>query len=170
MQDIGAIHQFQRFTHIVIGNQNPDTTGFKVGYKLPDITNGNGINAGKGFIQQQIFGVGRQTAGNFHPPPLTARQRQGRCAAQMFQTKIGQEFLKALSPLVPILFRNIQNRGNIIFDAQAAKNRGFLRQIANTQPRPAIHRQAGDILSVQQDLTPIRGNKSCNCIKASCFS
>src|SRR6056297_700819 len=51
MQDIRAIHDFERFAHIVIGDQHADPAFPEIGNEVSDIPNGNRIDPGKRFIQ-----------------------------------------------------------------------------------------------------------------------
>ena len=54
MQDIGAIHDLQRLTHIMVGDQNANAARFEVGNKTADIVDCNRVNAREGLIQQHI--------------------------------------------------------------------------------------------------------------------
>ena len=38
-------------------------------------------------------------------------------------------------------FDDLEHRADILLDGEAAKDRGFLRQIADAEPRALIHRQ-----------------------------
>ena len=75
VQDIGAINDLEGLTHVVVGYQNADSAILELRDKVADFPHGNRIDAGKGFVEQQVFRIGRQTARDFDAPPLTARQR-----------------------------------------------------------------------------------------------
>src|SRR5262249_26589411 len=49
----------------------------------------------------------------------------------------------------PIWFGHFEHGANILFDVQAAKDRGFLRQVADPQPGALVHREAGDVTAVK---------------------
>src|SRR5688572_20298627 len=51
---------------------------------------------------------------------------------------------------------DLENRADIVLDGEAAEDRGLLRQIADPQPRPLIHRQRRDIEAVEIDTAAIR--------------
>ena len=64
--DVGAVTNTERFTHIVVGDQHADTA---LGQKLDDALNvnhGNRVNAGEGLVKQYETRVGRQRTGDFH--------------------------------------------------------------------------------------------------------
>src|SRR6266516_3043234 len=44
---------------------------------------------------------------------------------------------------------DLQNSPNILLDGEPAKDRGFLRQVADAETGAAIHRKIGDITAVQ---------------------
>ena len=70
VQDIGTVDDFQRFAHVVVGNQNADSAFLKVGDKVTNITDADRVDACKGFIQKKVLGVSRQASCDFDPPPL----------------------------------------------------------------------------------------------------
>ena len=51
-------------------------------------------------------------------------------------------------PLEPVLapgavgLGDLEHRADIVLDVEAAEDRGLLRQVADAEPRAAIHRQA----------------------------
>ena len=48
-------------------------------------------------------------------------------------------------------FHQLGGGANIFFGGQAAEDRRFLRQIADAQPRAAVHRQPGDVMAIELD-------------------
>ena len=52
VDDISAVRDLQGFSHVVIGDQNPDLLGFQMINDPLDLQYGDGIDAGKWFIQQ----------------------------------------------------------------------------------------------------------------------
>ena len=57
---------------------------------------------------------------------------------------------------VRIGFAHLQRRHHVLLDIEAAEHAGLLRQIADAEPRAAIHRQAGDVGAVQADRAGVR--------------
>ena len=48
-------------------------------------------------------------------------------------------------------FVDLEHRADVVLDVESAEDRGFLRQIADSEPRPLKHRQPGDVMAVQFD-------------------
>ena len=46
---------------------------------------------------------------------------------------------------------HLEHGADILLDGEAAKDRGFLRQIADAEPRALIHRQLGDVVAIEFD-------------------
>ncbi len=46
---------------------------------------------------------------------------------------------------------HFEHGANIVLNIEAAKNRGFLRQIADAEPRALIHRQRRHVVAVEFD-------------------
>ena len=71
VQNISAIHDFERLADVVVGDQDANATVLEIGDKVADVTHGDWVDAGERFVKQQILGICRQTARNFTAPPLT---------------------------------------------------------------------------------------------------
>lgn len=65
VQQVSPVRDSQCLVYIVIGDDHPDVFGLELGYNLLNIFHGNRVNSGKRFIQQNKFGVKRQSPGNF---------------------------------------------------------------------------------------------------------
>ena len=60
--------------------------------------------------------------------------------------------------LLALLARGLdhfEHGADVLLDGEAAKDRGFLRQIADAEPRALIHRQLGDVVAVELDRAAI---------------
>ena len=67
---------------------------------------------------------------------------------------VEQGFQLGLAPTAAGL-HHLQHRADIVFHIQPAKNRGFLRQIADAEPRALIHGKAGDVVAVEFDAAAV---------------
>ena len=149
--DIGAVDQTQRFAHVVVGDQHADAALGQVPDQLLDVSDGNRIDAGKGFVEQHEGGPAGQCPGDFHTPPLAARKRDRRRLAQMGHAELVEKRFQILRPLPAVGLDHLQHGADVVLHRQAAEDRGFLRQIADAEPCAAIHRQAGDVEAVEPD-------------------
>src|SRR5882724_6173815 len=50
---------------------------------------------------------------------------------------------------------DLENSPNILLDGEPAEDRGFLRQVADAETGPAIHRKIGDIAPIEADYSGI---------------
>ncbi len=78
MDDRGAIDDFQRFSDIVVGDQDADAATLEIVDDLADIGDGQGIDAGEGFIEQHEGRLAGQGAGDFDAAAFTTGQGGGR--------------------------------------------------------------------------------------------
>ena len=148
MQDIGAVNDFQCFAHIMVGDQHANATVLQMLDQITDFANRDGVNAGQRLIQQDIGRVGRQGARDFAAPAFTARKRQRGCAAQMRNAEFRQQFIQHRGTTITFWLHYFKRGADILFHGQAAKDAGFLRQIAKPKPRTAIHGQHGHIMPI----------------------
>ena len=69
----------------------------------------------------------------------------------MGDAEFGEQFLDHRFKLARIGFDQFGGGADVLFGGQAAEDRCFLRQIANAQPRAAIHRQPRDVVAFDLD-------------------
>src|SRR4249919_1154621 len=72
VDDVRAVGEPQRLTHIVISDQHPDPAIGEVPYKRLDITDCDRVDAGEGLVEQHVARPRRQRACDFHAAPLAA--------------------------------------------------------------------------------------------------
>src|SRR5665213_1266212 len=63
-------------------------------------------------------------------------------------------------------FGELEDRADVLLDRETAEDRRFLRQIADAEPRPPVHRQVGDVLAVEVDDSGIGGNEANDDVEA----
>ena len=169
MQDIGAVNDFERFAHIMVGDQHADAAILQMLDQITNFADRDGVNAGQRFIQQDIGRVGRQRAGNFAAPAFTTGKRQGGGAAQMRDAEFRQQFIQHRGTAISFRFHHFQRGADILFHRQAAKDAGFLGQIAKPQPRAAIHGQHGDIMPIHHHAPFIGLHQTGDHVKCRCL-
>ena len=73
VDNVGVFADVKGFSDIVVGNQYAYTAIFKVADNALNVIHRNGVNAGKGLVEEYKSRLHRQCAGNFDTPPLTTR-------------------------------------------------------------------------------------------------
>ena len=86
------------------------------------------------------------------PPDKRDRRRLAQARDVEF---LEQRFQHRLARLA-VGLGDLEHRADVVLDIEAAEDRGFLRQIADAEPRPLEHRQPGDVVAVEFDL-PLSG-------------
>ena len=74
----------------------------------------------------------------------------------MADAELGQQFVQHDVASVRVALGHLERRHHVLLDVQAAEHAGLLRQVADPEPRPAVHRQAGDVGAVEVDAAGIR--------------
>jgi hypothetical protein len=70
--------------------------------------------------------------------------------------ELGQQLVEHGLAAVAVGLDHLQHAAHVLLDREAAEDRGLLRQVADAEPRPAIHRQVGDVVPVQGDPAIVR--------------
>src|SRR5215813_14407786 len=112
--------------------------------ELLDVADSDRVDAGEWLVEQHVVRSRRERPGDLDPPPLTARKRNRWCLAQPREAEFSQQRVEIGLAPAPIGLDYFQHGADILFDVQAAKDRGFLRQVADAQPGTLVHRQARD--------------------------
>ena len=87
---IGSVGDTKRFSHIVIGDQDPDPALLQAPNDPLDFQNGQGIDAGKRFVEQNERRPGHQGTGNLEATPLSP----GECVGEVSSERPDPEFLE----------------------------------------------------------------------------
>ena len=61
---------------------------------------------------------------------------------------------------------HFEDSSDILLDRKAAENRGFLRQISDTKPGAAVHRQFGNVLTIELHGAGVGGDQARNDVEA----
>ena len=151
MQDIGAVDDLERVANIVVGDQHADAAVLQMPHQIADFAHRDGIDAGQGFVQQDVGRMGRQGAGDFHPAALAARQRDRRRVADMGDAELGQQRLDRGFQPRRIGLRSVRRwRGYSV----RRSGRGRSRPLAADSRCPSARGgtwAAGDIMAVHLD-------------------
>src|SRR2546430_2394804 len=95
VQDVGAIGDRERLTHVVVGDQDADAPVAQAPDDLLDVADGDGVDAGERLVEQQVLRRGHQRAGDLQPAPLAARQGEGRVRGERGQVQLRQQLARA---------------------------------------------------------------------------
>src|SRR5438128_8402570 len=149
IDDIGAVGQPERFAHIVVGDQDADAAVGEVADEVLNVADRDWIDAGEGFVEQHVVWTRRQCARDFDAAALAAGQRDRWRLAQPRDVEFIEQRIEFGLALLAVGLGDLEHGGNVLPDGEAAEDRGFLRQIADAEPRALIHRQLGDVVAVE---------------------
>ncbi|MNQ58303.1 hypothetical protein D3C85_724980 [compost metagenome] len=118
---------------------------------MTDVGDGQGVDAGEGFVQQHEAGAGGQGAGDLDAATLAARQAGGRGQAQMVDAQLFQQAGRLVADAGGGLLMQFDHGLDVLLDRHAAEDGGFLRQIAQAHAGALVHGLLGDLFAVQPD-------------------
>src|SRR5579863_7986779 len=166
VDNVGAVRYRERLAHVVIRDQHSNTAGSQAADDFLQIENGDGIDPGKRLIEQNECRVDAKTAGDFHAAALAPREGIASIVANVLQAKFIDKLLHLLAALVPRQRLRLKHGENIFLDGKLAKDRSFLREIADAiLARPQIHGNVSDVLAVIQHAARIRGDQTNDRVK-----
>ena len=174
--DVGVVANAQGLAHVVVGDQHADVAVFQEGDDALDLNDGNRVDAGKGLVEQDKARLRGQGAGDFHSASLATRERQRRRLAQMFDPQVLQQGREAGFDIGagqrPAVGADLQLKhcAHVVFNVELAKNRRFLRQVAQPQARAAVDGHVFNVLAVYGDLAAAGAQQANNHVKGRGFA
>lgn len=150
--EVGPVGDVEGGLHVVVGDEDADVLGPEFGDDALDVFHRNGVNTRKRLIKQDETGVSGQGAGDLRSAALAAGERISVAAAYFFQAEFFDQPFQLLVALCFVEVRHLQHGVDVVFYSELSKDRGFLRQIANTQLRALVHRHLGDVPLIQKNI------------------
>src|SRR5262249_27148945 len=149
--------QVERLAHIVIGDEHADTALGEMANERANVVDRDWIDAGEGFVEEHKGRPGGKRTRDFDAAPLAARQPDRGRGSQAGDPEFVEQSVELLLTRCLVRLDRLEHGQNVFLDGQAAKDRGFLRQIADAQSRAAVHRQLGDVAALDADRALIGG-------------
>src|SRR5678815_5718682 len=118
INDVGSIGDGQSFTHIVIGDQYSDTTVAKAKDQMLNFVDGNGVDAGKGLIEQNKPWLDRQAASYFRAPSLTTRQSVSLAPPNSIQMKFLEQCFQSFLSFCMREFQCFKDGKDVFLDGE----------------------------------------------------
>ena len=97
VNDVGAIDQTERFSHVVVGDQDADAATLEMPEEVLDVADRDRVDAGERLVQQYERRFSRERARDFATPPLATRQRDRRRLAQLRYVELFEQRIDAAS-------------------------------------------------------------------------
>ena len=151
VDDAGAVDDVERLADIVVGDEHADVAALQLAHQLADVGDRDRVDPGERLVEQHDGRLGRERPGDLAPPPLAPGQRHRRRIAQRRDSELAEQLLQPRRGARAVGLGHLEHRDDILLDRHAAENRRLLRQIAEAEDRPAVHRQLGDVLAVEED-------------------
>ncbi len=77
----------------MVGDQHADAARRQVPDQPPDVRDGQRIDPRERLVEQDVFRLGREAAGDLDPPTLAAGEGDGRRAPQMGDRELAEQLV-----------------------------------------------------------------------------
>ena len=130
----------------MVGDQDADALGPKLGHDVLDVLHGDGVDPGKGLIEQDEAGVGRQGPGNFRSALFSSAQHVAPVLPDVGQAEFLEQFLEACLSVGRVRSVQFEDGEDVVLHAEFAEDRSFLRQVADAALGASVHRFEGQVM------------------------
>jgi hypothetical protein len=127
VQQVCAVGDRERLLHIVVGDEHAYVALLQLIYNFLNVLNRYRVYTCKGFIKQNILGIGSQCASNFCAPSFSSTERASHVGALVCETKLLEERFQLIALLILAQLRHFEHSLDVVFNRQLAKYAGFLR-------------------------------------------
>jgi hypothetical protein len=164
--DVGAVGDGEGFADVVVGDEDADSLLFEVEDDLADVVDGQRVDAGEGFVEEDELRLGRQAAGDLDSAAFTARKGVAASASDVGDAEFFEQLIETGEPLGPLHRHRFEHRQDVLLGRHLAKDRSLLRQIPEAKTGPQVHRQAGHILAIEVNDASLGGFETDEHVKA----
>src|SRR5262245_36002501 len=131
--------------------QNADPPFPKPGDDLLDVTDRDGIDTRERLVQEEVLRRRHERPRDLETAALAAGERVGGIAREGREVELGQELAGAFPALGGREVQRLEDGEQVLLDGQLPEYRRFLWQIADPLAAPLVHRQPGDLLTLEKD-------------------
>ena len=151
VNNVAAIDDLEGFADLMVGDEDADTALLEGEDHLLDIGDGDGVNAGEGFVHEEEFRLGNEGAGDFEAAAFAAGERE----CFLFRDVREVEFLEVLLDAgAVVLFGEadgLNDGEDVILDGEFAEDGRFLREVADAEAGALVHAEFGGVVAVDED-------------------
>lgn len=155
-QQIRAISDAQSLGRVMVGDEDADILFFKFVDNRLDILYSDGVDAGKGLVEHDEFGVNCETTGNLGASAFAAGKAVAKVVAHFLKIELRYETLKFVALVFARGVSHLEDGADVVLDRQFAENGRLLREIADAVLCAAINRILGDVEVIEEDTALVR--------------
>ena len=137
----------------VVGQQDRDALISEPGDDVLDRVDGDRIDTGEGFIEQDQFGLAGQAASNFEASSLTSGEGRGNLSVSIGDAELVEQISDSPFSIGTFDSEKLEDDLQVLSNSQLAEDTFVLRQISQSQSCSAVKRPAGDVFASEEDLS-----------------
>ena len=161
VEQIGAVNDGERLTHIVVGDDDTDILVFQFCDDVLDVLHGDRVDTGKRLIEKDELGVDGKCTCNLATAALTTGKLDALALAHLMEVELIEKVLQTLQSLFLCeLLGHLHHGHDVVLHGHVTEHGSLLRKVADTLLRTLEHRQLGDVLVIQVDLAGIRNDEA----------
>ena len=156
VDDVGPITHSESLLHVVVGDQNGDACRRQTPDFGLEFFNGDRVDAAEWLVKKNQPRLGDQRSRDFQLASLAAGAGTRGIFGFMGEAELREKFRGAATTLIGRQVKRFKNREQVIFAREPLEDRRFLGEVPHSKPRPLIHGEPGDIVTVEDHAPRIR--------------
>ena len=151
--EVGPVADGQGLAHVMVGDEHADAPVLEAADEFLDVAHGNGVDTGKGLVEQDEERLAYQAAGYLEAAALTAGKIGGVGLFEPGKAEFLHELVGALLLLGLGKIGMLKDHLQVLAHGEAAEDGAFLRQIGEADTGTPVQRPGTDVLPVERDFS-----------------
>ena len=149
----------------MVRDDDPDILVLELGNDILDILHGNRVHTRERLVQKNELRVDGKSPRYLATPSLTSGELDSETLPDLGQIELVNQRLETLLTLLPGHVGKLHHGHDIVLHGHLPEDRRLLGQISDTLLGTLEHRQAGNLLVVEEYPSVIRNYLACNHIE-----
>ena len=167
---VGAVGDGEGFADVVVGDEDSDALLFEIEDDLADVVDGERVDAGEGFVEEDELRLGCETAGDLDAAAFTAGKGVAAGASDVGDAEFFEQLVEPLETLSAFYRHCFQHGEDVLLGGHFAKDRRLLRQVSKTETRTQVHRQMRNVATVEVDRSGLGRLQPDQHVEARCLA
>jgi hypothetical protein len=150
-QDVRAVAEGERLTHVVIGEQNAHAGAPETNEDRVQRLDGERVDSGERLVEQQEPRFDREASCDFQPALLAAGQLNGARIRHVHEAELREQLSRATTGVLPAHASGLEYGRDVVSGTELREDRTLLREVSESQASALVDGQARDIVLADED-------------------
>ncbi len=143
----------------MVGDEHADAAVAEPADEPLQLADRDRVDAREGLVEEDVPRRREEAPRHLRPPPLAAGELLAERLGDLLEPELGEERAR---PLLPLLLRHaerLEDADEVLPHREAPEDGGLLREVADAEPGPAVHRERGEVHVTEEHAPLLRDDE-----------